>query len=363
MSREDLWLRRGSCRARCLIAKIEGEHEDCVGIHASEAGVRVSLRRSVSRQRSNGSIAPIAEQSSETERPTPSSDDDTGASLARPPLDTCRPLGPPAGASRQRASAARERWCARPRRVAVFAVMARATPGSTQSVAAPCATLWLDLTRDGQACSSHERSRPLAHFLRFAPLWRESAARIEWDAVSETPRVTRVGAVGRAFVYRMTYGRQFEVYVSQGSDASFRPLLILEGDDDGSAIIYDPERVSASLQELYHVRVQAAGTGNLQVSVFLTPYAGSVAAVRPALRPVEDWLRDRGLALYHRGGGFCKGRLEFRSGVEYAASGVGAPLDVVALFALREGRIRPVRIRLVPAEDSDAPDSCDVYPH
>jgi hypothetical protein len=295
-------------------------------------------------------------------RPEPSSDHDAGAGLARPPLGTCRQLGPPAGASRQQASTARDRWCARPRRVVVFAVTACAIPGSTQSAAAPCATLWLDLTRDRQACSSHERSRPLAHFLRFAPLWRESAARIEWDAVSETPRVARVGAVGRAFVYRITYGREFELYVAQESRASFRPLLILEGDDDG-AIIYDPESVTASLQELYHVRVQAAGTGNLQMSVFLTPSAGSVAAVRPALRPVEHWLRDRGLALYHRGGGFCKGRLEFRSGVEYAAPSVRAPLDVVALFALREGRIRPERIRLVPAEDPDAPGSCDVYPH
>ena len=237
-----------------------------------------------------------------------------------------------------------------------------------------CGILWWDLGGKGQdTCLTIAEGWPLGHYVQNIPYWdpctydkgRCISARptnaLSWMPVKGgLPRVRQVGALSDRRVYEVMYGPTNSVLVWDRGGWAFQPALIISGDESTVARIYRPEAFRWHGTDLVHVRVLMTGTGHLQESVFLAPLNGSVVVLRPHHDETLARLQARGLRLFHRGGGFCKGSLTYLAGVKDEQGGrVGG---FIAEYAIKGEAIALASMRVYLQDDPAPATTCELDP-
>jgi hypothetical protein len=238
-------------------------------------------------------------------------------------------------------------------------VIAESLLVSALATAHPSRALWLNLQGKGEdAYLTLTTSRPLADFARTQPLWYpeqygpdgrylgpSSPTELRWQAVSNTPPIVRLGAIGGAAAYWIAYSAEDYVLLWDRGGGSFRPVLIVTADPSIILRVYTPELFTWEGHELIHVRVLYDGTGHLQRSVFLSVVDGDLTDLKEPDdndRHVQAFFAEHGLQPFHRQLGFCQGSLLeeslatsaegiLRVTARYAVSGAFLRLDTLTL--------------------------------
>jgi hypothetical protein len=194
--------------------------------------------------------------------------------------------------------------------------------------------------------------RPLADFAReefsYVPSEYRSGpdaqrAPLTWMPRSTLAPVQAVGTVGGRRVYSVRYARLKMLLVWEQEVWSFCPVLLIDADESIVARIGEVDLFSVDLRPLVSLRVYYQGMGALQESLFLGLVDGQLThLVQQSFGPQ---LERKGIEVFHRGGGFCRGSLVWQNTawqrddrqkqgvvrVSYVVSGVALVVDQVEL--------------------------------
>jgi hypothetical protein len=175
-----------------------------------------------------------------------------------------------------------------------FGVLAVCLLVASPAAAADCTTYVLRL--DGQAKPEYLQTEPTALS----------------EIARGTSKLRRVGLVGGHLVYEASTSKLARRLVWDRGDWSFCTALVAAGDESIIVGIHEAKVLRSGNTDVLHVRIQYAGTGHFQESVFLTVVDGVLVHVREDAtnsKQLADFFAAHGIRPYHRGLGFCEDSL------------------------------------------------------
>ncbi len=154
---------------------------------------------------------------------------------------------------------------------------------------------------------------PLVQFVRSEPSWYYGdRTTLKWSPVASRPVVKRLQPVGGLRVYEVVYSQLSHVVVWDQGGWTFCPAVLLSADESIVTRIHDAEVFSWRGADVVHLRVEIAGAGHFQESLFFTPVDGRLKHVRqnPGNQArLEAFFKKQDVQPYHRGAGVCSGML------------------------------------------------------